>query len=244
MQSTTTGPVTRRHNFFPKFPLIKTKIERARDNRTPQQQQQCNNTSHKILKTDSESSTKTSIAGSKDKTWPQCGADPVGSPYNNQSSAGQGKKMNKKKPEKRKKKKNSITAYKHQTNTKGDEIWRYGGMTTTSLCPPPSKNEEDTKKMREKKQRKWRRKLALPKTRKNEKKEKRKQRTRRADAREARFGRRRCKAGGARERERAPAGNALQERCLLKTGLNLRPPNFTVVTASLFCGHNDHVVSP
>jgi hypothetical protein len=58
-------------------------------------------------------------------------------------------------------KKNSITAYKHQTNTKGDEIWRYGGMTTTSLCPPPSKNEEDTKKIMrkkcgEKKQRKWR----------------------------------------------------------------------------------------
>jgi hypothetical protein len=24
----------------------------------------------------------------------------------------------------------------------------------------------------------------------------------------------------------------------------LRPPNFTVVTASLFCAHNDHVVSP
>jgi hypothetical protein len=47
-----------------------------------------------------------------------------------------------------------------------------------------------------------------------------------------------------REIERAPASNALQERSLLKTGLNLRPPNFTAVTASLFCGHNDHVVSP
>jgi hypothetical protein len=47
-----------------------------------------------------------------------------------------------------------------------------------------------------------------------------------------------------REIERAPASNALQERSRLKTGLNLRPPNFTVVTASLFCGHNDHVVSP
>ncbi len=47
---------------------------------------------------------------------------------------------------------------------------------------------------------------------KKKEREKRKQRTRRADAREARFGRRRCKAGGARERERARAGGQCAAR--------------------------------
>jgi hypothetical protein len=51
----------------------------------------------------------------------------------------------------KKKKKTVSLPTSTQTNTKGDEIWRSGGMTTTSLCPPPSKNEEDTKKMRKKK---------------------------------------------------------------------------------------------
>ncbi len=134
MQSTTTGPVTRRHNFFPKFPLIKTKIERARDNRTPQQQQQCNNTSHKILKTDSESFTITSIAGSKDKTWPQCGADPVASPYNNQSSAGQGKKKNKKKPKRKKKKQYHCLQAPNQHQRRWDLEIRWGDYY--QLVPP------------------------------------------------------------------------------------------------------------
>ncbi len=155
MQSTTTGPVTRRHNFFPKFPFIKTKIERARDNRTPQQQQQCNNTSHKILKTDSESFTITSIAGSKDKTWPQCGADPVASPYNNQSSAGQGKKKNKKRPKRKKKQYHCLQA-PNQHQRRWDLEIRWGDYY--QLVPPAKQKggrdeKNNAKKMREKKNR-------------------------------------------------------------------------------------------
>ncbi len=132
------------------------------------------------------------------------------SPYNNQSSAGQGaKKRTKTKP--KKKKKNSITAYKHpnQHQRRWDLEIRWDDYY--QLVPPAKQKRGRYEKNAEKKKVE-KVEMKTSTTVKKKEREKRKQRTRRADAREARVGRRRCKAGGARERDRARAGEQCAAR--------------------------------
>ncbi len=113
----------------------------------------------------------------------------------------------------KKKKKTVSLPTSTQTNTKGHEIWRYGGMTTTSLCPPPSKNEEDTKKMRKKKVEKVEMKTST--TVKKKEREKRKKKTKNKTSRCARSSgwKEKMQSGRSeRERDRARAGEQCAAR--------------------------------